>query len=577
MTVIIFDMPQRASTTAAAPARSEERGPAPTQAGAPGRGAGARGAQGLMRAGTRGSAMAWAACTAVPLLVLWLAAGPRTPDLAAASYRAALFAREGPILYDTHWYGGHLLPAYSLLLPPLGALAGVRLLGALAVLASCLLFARLLEGVDVRAARWASAVFALAAVGDVWSGRVAFALGVPFALAAALAWRSRHPGAAAALSVLAAVGSPVAGALLALGAVSVSLVQRRRSAALVLALPALVVIGAIALLFPEGGFEPYPIRSFAATAVVMIAFLLALPRAERVLRTGALLYLGVCTACLLVHSPVGSNVERYGVLLAAPLLVFALARETAPRRAGARVRAAGALALALVWTVWGPVRETRAVAGSPATSAAYYAPLKSFLAQAQQREGPARIEVPLTRSHWEAALLADSVPLARGWEKQLDERYDRVLLSSGLDAASYLRWLQAQAVRYVALPDAPLDSSSAQEGGLVRGGLPYLREVFAGAHWRVYRVLGAEPLVSGPARITRIAPDGFDLLAAAPGRLLVRLHWNRYLTLTGGSGCVGPAPGGWTYVTLTRAGPASVRARFSLGRALSGGEACTSA
>ncbi len=42
-----------------------------------------------------------------------------------------------------------------------------------------------------------------------------------------------------------------------------------------------------------------------------------------------------------------------------------------------------------------------------------------------------RVEVPLTRSHWEAALMAPTVSLARGWEKQLDERYDGVLLDPG--------------------------------------------------------------------------------------------------------------------------------------------------
>ena len=57
-----------------------------------------------------------------------------------------------------------------------------------------------------------------------------------------------------------------------------------------------------------------------------------------------------------------------------------------------------------------------------------------------------RVEVPLTRSHWEAALLAPSVSLARGWEKQLEERYDAVLLGPGLTAAAYSRWLHEQAV-----------------------------------------------------------------------------------------------------------------------------------
>ena len=171
-----------------------------------------------------------------------------------------------------------------------------------------------------------------------------------------------------------------------------------------------------------------------------LAFLWALPPAARLLRIGALrVPAGVRGLCLAVHSPMGSNIERYGVLLAGPLLLCALL--AAPRRARRRrghSRAADAgrsprlalCAAACVWTLWGPVRETLAVAGSEATSAAYYAPVERFLAA--QRGGPVRVEVPLTRSHWEAALLAPSVSLARGWEKQLETRYDSVLLSPGL-------------------------------------------------------------------------------------------------------------------------------------------------
>ncbi|HKH78452.1 MAG TPA: hypothetical protein VJ996_00435, partial [Solirubrobacteraceae bacterium] len=41
-------------------------------------------------------------------------------------------------------------------------------------------------------------------------------------------------------------------------------------------------------------------------------------------------------------------------------------------------------------------------------------------------------------------------------------------------------------VFYVALPDAPLDSAGRLEGKLVAGGLPYLRELWHSAHWRLF-------------------------------------------------------------------------------------------
>jgi hypothetical protein len=219
-----------------------------------------------------------------------------------------------------------------------------------------------------------------------------------------------------------------------------------------------------------------------------------------------------------------------------------------------------------VYTAWGPVRETVAVAGNESTSASYYAPILGFLAA----HGGAleRVEVPLTRSHWEAALMAPSVSLARGWEKQLDTRFDRVLLAPGLTVAGYSRWLHDEAVSYVALPDTPLDPSSAQEGRLIRRGLPYLRVVFGSKHWTVYAVRDPTQLLEGPGRLTALGHDSLALRAGAAGRFLVRVRYTPFWTLTAGRGRVEEAPGGWTYVTASQPEQLRVTARFSLARAL---------
>jgi hypothetical protein len=547
---------------------------------------------------------------AAALLAIWLIVEPRTPDLAAQVYRLGLFDHGGFAVWDEHWYAGHDLPGYSLLFPPLASLLGLRAVAVLAALASAALFERLALSVFGSSARWGGAWFALAAVGDVWIGRVTFALGVSLALGAALALHRRHALVAGVLAALCAAASPVAGVLLGLAGVTHALHARSPRSALALAMPAALVVAALAVLFPEGGFEPYPFLSFAATALVVVAFLLALPPAQPLLRLGGLLYLAACLLCLLIRTPMGSNIERYAVLLAGPLLLCALLagkdRESSPARSSARLcvrpsfrssstrprarvaagfsfaltrarvaaRSAPMAALALctiaVWVMWGPVRETLAVAGNSSTEASYYAPVKRFLARLT---APVRVEVPLTRSHWEAALLAPSVSLARGWEKQLDDRYDRVLLTPGLTAAGYDRWLHEQAIAYVALPDTPLDPSSAQEGRLIRHGLPYLRAVFTSAHWRIYAVRAPTPLASGPGRLTALDHDSFTLRASAPGALLVRVHYTPYFTLTRGSGCVRSAPGGWTSVAARAPGTLVVTAWFSLSRAFAGGRA----
>jgi hypothetical protein len=501
---------------------------------------------------------------------VWLAADPRTPDLAAQIYRVNLFRSAGAIIFDTHWYAGHHLPGYSLVFPALASLVGIRALGAIAVVVSVAIFERVVRSVYGPHAKWGGVVFALAATGDIWSGRLTFALGVTFALAALLALTAGASPLAFLLAIVCAACSPVAGLLLALAAATHALQQRSARVALLVLVPVLSLLVGLSLLFPEGGYEPFPVLSFLVTAVLTAAFWWSLAPQHRELLLGAGLYLAACTASLVIHTPIGSNVERYGVLLAAPLLLCALASE---RKALTPIQTA-ILTVMLVWIVWGPVRESAVVAGNPSTDTSYYLPVERFMAS---HGGPlVRLEVPLTRSHWEAALLAPHLSLARGWDKQLDERDDAVLLSGSLNPAGYERWLGEQAVGYVALPDVKLDPSSAREGAIIRRGLPFLREVFTSAHWRIYRVLHSTPMAAGPGVMSALSHNSFTLRASRPGRFLVRIHYTRYWTLIHGSGCVSRTPDGWTSVSARASGSLLVVARFSLARAFGSGSSCSS-
>ena len=262
------------------------------------------------RAGARGDAAArpprerladalpFAVLPAAALVAVWLLVAPHTPDLAGQVYRVSLFRSLGFAVWDEHWYAGHTLPGYSLLFPPLGALLGVWALGAIAALTSVVLFERIVVRAYGPRARWAAALFALAAVGDVWVGRVAFALGVTFALGAVLALMHRRAALAVVLSLACAAASPVAGLLLALGALTAALAQRTLRPFALLGAPATIVAVVLALLFGEGGWEPFPLRSFIATAIVVLAFLWAVPREERLLRIGGAVYLLACVLCL---------------------------------------------------------------------------------------------------------------------------------------------------------------------------------------------------------------------------------------------------------------------------------------
>jgi hypothetical protein len=520
--------------------------------------------------------------TAVPALLVaaasllaWWLVDPRTPDLAAQVYRAHLYDQAGFTLWDNNWYAGHHVPGYSLLFPPLAHLLGLRLLGVLAVLASTAVFAALMRDRYPAGAAWASAWFALAASGDVWIGRLTFALGVALGLGAILAACRGHRLGSGALAVLCAAASPVAALFVALAALTWALAAGRPLRAAVLGVPAVSAAAAMALLFPEGGRQPFAATSVAATLAAALAFLVLVSPREPVLRVGAVLYLLAVVLSVLVSSPMGSNVARVGVLFAWPLLVAAHTpwRGAIRPRLGLRRAALVVAGPALVlWTVWGPVREAVKVAGDRSVAAAYYVPVRSFLAP--RLRPPARVEVPFTRGHWETVLLGDGIPLARGWERQLDTRYDRLFFDGPLTAARYEAWLRSNAVRYVALPDAPLDVSSHGEVALLRHGLPDLRPVFQSAHWRVFVVTDATPLVRGPGALTALRRDGFSVQAHTAGALVVRIHFTRYWRLVAGAGCVSSAPGGWTQLSAAHAGTLEVRAHFSVAAALASGRHC---
>jgi hypothetical protein len=577
-----------------------------------------------------------ALAVATPLAALYLVLQPPSGDLAAATYRGDLFARVGFTLWDGGWYGGHYLPGYSLLAPPLGALLGERLLLALCAIAAAGLFGLLLQPLfQPAAARVAAATFALGACVALLSGRVAYDLGLVVGLLALLAL-ARGPGssaAALALAVLTSLASPVAGAFLALAGLAYALGDaprgRRgggpphsghlddgrggwspRPQGLALAAAALAPILALTLAFPEGGWEPFAPSLFwpGLAGIVLIALLLGpvavadralSPGAARTLRWGAWLYALALAGAFALHTPVGGNAARLGALLAAPLVAGVLWE----RR---RLALALLAPVLLYWQLETPINDVAELAGDPSVNASYYAPLVAELqrlsgearggvgeqAGAWARGGagerarggagdrargtPIRVEVPLTGAHWESVYLPERPPilLARGWERQLDTRYAALFYRPTLTPSAYGSWLDDNAVSYVALPDVRLDYAGEQEGRLVARGLPYLREVWRSAHWRLFAVRGATPLAQPPAVLTGAGPDSFTLLAPRPAAYTVRVRFTPYWAPQRGGGCVSEAPGGWTEVRARRAGAVRVGIVFSLGRLFDHGPRC---
>jgi hypothetical protein len=509
----------------------------------------------------------------VPLAIVYLVLAPSSGDLAAATYRGDLFARAGFTLWDGGWYGGHYLPGYSMLAPALGALLGERLLLALCAIAAAGLFGLLAQRTFQSAgARVAGASFALGVCVGLLSGRVAYGLGIAVGLLALLVLLRGWTAAALVLAVLTSLASPVAGAFLALAGLAYALAGtpaapdvhlddgragwRLRPSGLALVAAALAPIVAFTVVFPEGGWEMFAPSLFWPVLAGVTLIALVLPRTgsalasgtRRMLTCGAWLYALALAGAFVLHTPVGSNAARLGALLAAPLMAGVLWE----RR---RLVLALLTPALLYWQLEAPINDFAALAGNPSVNASYYASLVGKLTRLTNGR-PLRVEVPLTEAHWESVYLPEHplILLARGWERQLDTRYDALFYRPKLTPAAYRSWLVQNAVSYVALPDVRLDSAGEQEGRLIARGLPYLTEVWHSQHWRLFAVRDAIPLAQAPVVLSGVGPDSFTLHAPRPGAFTVRVHFTPYWTIERGAASVHRAQGGWTEIDTRRAG-----------------------
>jgi hypothetical protein len=586
---------------------------------------------------------AWSLTAAFALAYVIVA--PSSSDLAAAGYRSELFSSAGFTLWDNGWYGGHHLLAYSVLAPALGSLLGTQPLGALAAVLATAIFSALVTGLFApRATRVATLWLALGVSITLLANRIPFELGVAIGLASLLA--ARHATRRAALiapalllAALSALASPVAGAFVGLAALAWAvngwLERRVRAAArgsaangavapgarphdaigrdalsspvalpAALALAALAPVVLLAVVFPEGGAQPFVSSAFWPALAAVLAFAVALPREQRVLRVGAALYALALIAAYAIPTAVGGNADRLGALFAGPLLACALIdrreRDGAPAaeprsdgsragetrrerswRRGWRTWALLGFALALLyWQIKAPIADTISAAGDPAAKRSYYAPLLAELRRLDVGYGAhaARIEVVPTREHGEARFVAGEAMIARGWERQLDTKQNALFYAPArpLTAARYRAWLDEDAVAYVALAGAPLDYAARAEGRLLRAGQSYLREVWRSAHWRLFAVRAPTALAQRPSVLSWLDSDSFTLSAPRAGTYEVRVRFTPYWALSNGRGCVSRAPGAgeWTDVRTDAPGSVRVTIDFSLARVFAHGARC---
>jgi hypothetical protein len=486
-------------------------------------------------------------------LALYLILVPPVPDFAAQATRAEIFQKLGNVTWWPGWYGGLELPTYSVIAPGVMATIGVATTGAVAS-AICMWVAHQLFRDSARP-RAASVVFAASVLLNLFGGRITFLVGLAPAMLAVLALARRHPWLAGGATVLSVLGSPLAGLFTGIVAAAVLLSDpSRRREALVTGLATAASLGTLELLFHNPGIMGSPPGQMFLAVLGLALVVIACE--NRTIRVGAVLVAIGLVACMVVPNSVGLNLTRIVWLAAAPLIVGYGHR---PDR-----HVVALTGLALIFPAV-DVSWQLAEADSPSASQSYYRPLLGQLDTRMDTNATLgqRVEVVEPETKGAARYVGESMPVARGWERQADMTDNPIFYQSGaLDATSYRHWLDGLAVAYVAVPNVKLDFASVAEAQLIAGGLPYLHPVWSDKDWTLYRVHDSAPLVRH-AQVLSIDGNQLRLWVQHPGPVPIQIRWTTHFAVLDGSqpvsagirahGCLSQ-DGQWTLLHAHRTG-----------------------
>lgn len=476
-------------------------------------------------------------------------------DRAAQGLRVALFDQVGFSPWSNQWFAGHHLAGYGLFVQALSSWFGSTVVAVSAAILGSIGFWMIvrrvvgrysLAGAPMLAVVWCS----LAMSTSVWAGRTPFGVGFAAAMWAVFAALSDRRAAAAVLAAAAGLASPVCAVFVCVAAVGWWGRDRARFATgAALAAGAVVVLAAGALLFPERGRYPFPVGSYVNIVASTVVLIVGVRAHRRVVAVG-LAYIALATVLFVVPNPVGSIVERLGSIVAGPLLVM-LWRPRWPLLA----------AIIVLVTAW----EVRPMSFAwsdphPSYEAAFFDPAVEFLLD---QPGVFRVEAVPLRSHAESDYLARVLPLARGWAGHVD-RDRNPLFFDDLSADEYQAWLIDEGVAFVALADAPIDTTGLREAELVRAGLPFLDEVWSNPDWVIYAVTPRPRLASAGLDVTSMTVDTIEAEVQSPGSYELKVRFSPWFVVEGAA-CVRESESGWTTVQAAQSGAITIHAEWTWG------------
>lgn len=484
------------------------------------------------------------------------------PDDASAHLYRALLVQRDAVLWDNLWYGGdYPLISYSLLVYLPQQIVGPTTLALISVVVSAALFAVLVIqrwGVGVV---WGARAFGLLALGPLFTGGYAYAVGAAAMLACLLALQHHRVAIGALLGAITLGFSPLAFVFLGLILAAVALQRRRLDPRTIVVagwLGALVVVQVvIGWLFPSEGVYPFLVGHLVAVlAVSLLGVMVARQRPEARLIMWLMILWAVASLLLFaIPTPIGDNLARLRYF-AFPIMVVAAGLVSWRPR----VLVVLALAVSFGYGAVPDLVDAVTRTDSRPTQPEFWQPAVSFLKEHQTPDY--RVEVVQTSGRWEAFWIPEAgFALVRGWYRQVDLAENPLLYQQQITPREYEAWLRSRAVRYVLLPDTPLDTEgAAAEANLLRSGRSGLRLVERRGAWTIFELAAPSPLMTGPGTAT-ITLQGHDQLAGRADRAglyLLRVRWMPYWNFSGVVDCVAPGQHGQTVLRVTAPGEFSL-------------------
>jgi len=266
-------------------------------------------------------------------------------------------------------------------------------------------------------------------------------------------------------------------------------------------------------------------------------------------------------------NPVGSNVARFFFLFGFPLY-WEVHDSLLPKYVLVVF-----LAASLLGQVIPPLSHYFRVADRRSTQATFFYPALSFAAE--HYDPNYRLHVVALDTHWEAYHFSvNGFPITRGWYRQADAVHNEVLTTDDFSASDYLSWLRDMGVKYVFLPQAPLDWSGDREAYLLRTS-PAFVAVWRSADWTVYRLRDPSPIAVAldggrSPQVLAVLQQAIYLDIPRPGDYLIKVTYSPYWQMTQGIGTLERSAGPQRFLELhaTEAGLYGIQVRVTLKESL---------